>query len=522
MRIANVILTLVSFLVVFNSEAKACSNVVVSSFSMDYIKVFAQKEKKYIIKENIDLGGRKIVIGDESILVFQGGSLKNGLVIGNNTRIKETKKNIFHNCIIEGTWRLDYSFSSMFDSDIDAILLFKNLSKLSPNIKLYANRKYIINKQNEAIEVRRLEAAAKEKPRLEFHTTNPDVCGILLIGEILVLKNLIICDDYNVLNDVNYGPNNPLIGNTIEVSSKSKIVQSLTIEGCNFTGATSSSFVASSQTINCMVKGCTFSGYMADHGVYCSMKAENFKVENCTINDVTQVSGLFKVRSSNRLRQFCISDVKVHNYNGYLAMVSLLETPNVDIVFEKIKVTKDADNNSVFYGFCLSDETKQLRGKSYNAHCIIVSKCQFEYGYGGNAVIYPGAGERVCAIEIKYEFVNAKELNFGGGYSDRITVNNSEFESFCGDKGIHLFTKELVMKKCNLSNNKPSSCLFLVNYDNELMHYIKLQDVKIDADTDTIISIIEGEQVGLRLKGCIFTKPPRDIYRAPKGCHILL
>ena len=45
---------------------------------MDYQRVFASKNTFYVIKQDLDLGGRTIRIGEGSTLVFKGGSLANG------------------------------------------------------------------------------------------------------------------------------------------------------------------------------------------------------------------------------------------------------------------------------------------------------------------------------------------------------------------------------------------------------------------------------------------------------------
>lgn len=68
---------------------------VVVSQSDDLVSVFAKKNTKFIIKEDIDLGGRKVTIGDGGVLVFRGGSLANGTVVGNLTHVKAGNYEIF-------------------------------------------------------------------------------------------------------------------------------------------------------------------------------------------------------------------------------------------------------------------------------------------------------------------------------------------------------------------------------------------------------------------------------------------
>lgn len=231
-----------------------------------------------VIKKEIDLNKRTVKIAAENTLIFKGGSLKNGTVVGTKTKLGRTENNIFHNCEIKGEWVIECANSMMFDKDVNTMTLLENMSCLSPNLKLSANRSYDINAQGETIKVERLEGDGKEKPKLAFHTTNPNIDGIVISGNNVTLRNLAVIDDYDVKNDVIYGSNTPTIGNTIAVKGPNNIVEKLTIDDCDFSGGTSSSWVASSQTRNCLVKNCTFSGNMADHGVYCSMKAEIFKV----------------------------------------------------------------------------------------------------------------------------------------------------------------------------------------------------------------------------------------------------
>lgn len=66
-----------------------------------------QENSVYKITENFDLQGREISLPFNCTLIFDGGSLKNGIVVGNNTTIKYSKPFIgdslsINNCKIEG------------------------------------------------------------------------------------------------------------------------------------------------------------------------------------------------------------------------------------------------------------------------------------------------------------------------------------------------------------------------------------------------------------------------------------
>lgn len=70
---------------------------------------------EYFIQYDYDLCGGKVTLPANASLVFMGGSIKNGTLIGNNTRIQAKKGVcIFDNITIQGTWNVDTAYSSWF------------------------------------------------------------------------------------------------------------------------------------------------------------------------------------------------------------------------------------------------------------------------------------------------------------------------------------------------------------------------------------------------------------------------
>lgn len=502
-------------------SAHACRRVVVRQ-GEDLVKVFVKPNKEYVIKNDIDLGGKKVIIGKGCTLVFKGGSLSNGTIVGNNTKINDTHNNIFRNCRIGGVWKVKCAFSTMFDNNIDAATLLRNLSCLSSRINLSANRNYYINENEIELDVETIEAASNSKPLVRFHTTNPDKDGLKIFGKNIVLRNIRFVDDYDEKNDAKYGINKHTIGNMIAVRSRDKSVSSLTVEGCDFSGGTSSSYVASSQTKNCLVKDCSFSGYIGDHAVYCSMVVENFVVKDCLVKNVVHTRGLFKIRSSDNAKGFTIQNLNVRNLNGYLANVSLLATPNCELLFDRIKVSKDNRDTSVFYGFCINDETKSISGKGYNANCIMIKNCEFGYGYSGAPVIYNGAGVKVRVKTIQFDNTTAIGSNFSGGNSDRMIVRNCNFSNCCGKNGIVLHARHVEIEgtKIDCGSETVQKCLFLVNYNKEPVETIKINDVVIDANTSQLFRIVKGDHVKVYMYNSEVNTSIRSVFQSPKNCVI--
>ncbi len=526
MTLRKLVSILVATLALFGIDAQsayACKRVVVRQGD-DLVKVFSGPRTKYVIKDNIDLKGKKVKIGERCTLLFQGGCLSNGTIEGTDTKINDTHNNIFKNCRIGGMWKVKCASSLMFDNNLDAGVLLRNLACLSPHLKLHANRTYYINENEIELDVETIEAASTEKPLLRFHTSNPDKEGLKIFGKNIVLRNIKFMDDYDEKNDAKYGTNKHTIGNMIAVRSRDKSVSSLTVEGCDFSGGTSSSYVASSQTKNCLVKDCSFSGYIGDHAVYCSMVVENFVVKDCLVKNVVHTRGLFKIRSSDNAKVFTIQNLNVRNLNGYLANVSLLATSNCELLFDRIKVSKDNRDTSVFYGFCINDETKSISGKGYNANCIMINNCEFEYGYNGNPVVYHGAGQMVRVKAIRYINTHTINSNFAGGYTDCLLVDRCVFDECCGKKGMALYAKHVTINhsKITVKNGAMANCLFLINYNQELLENITMTNLIIDANVANMINVVKDGRVNVSITNCKITSVRQSVIKATTNGAIVL
>ena len=84
---------------------------------------------RYIINSDIDLQGKIMQIPDGCTLVFKKGIIKNGTIIGQNTKIRYNG-NCFENIDIKGSWIVPVIKSSMFrdfsGKDIQSIANLQN------------------------------------------------------------------------------------------------------------------------------------------------------------------------------------------------------------------------------------------------------------------------------------------------------------------------------------------------------------------------------------------------------------
>lgn len=92
----NILLIILSFVVSFTCASSMYGRTkVVVRQDMDLVAVFSGRNTKYIIKEDINLKGKRVAVGEGSVLVFKGGSLSNGTVYGINTCVKAKNYEIF-------------------------------------------------------------------------------------------------------------------------------------------------------------------------------------------------------------------------------------------------------------------------------------------------------------------------------------------------------------------------------------------------------------------------------------------
>lgn len=70
-KLLTVLLLCVAALTLATGEAYAYRKVTVRQ-GMDLVKVFAGKETKFVIKEDIDLGGKTVKMGEGCMLAFKG------------------------------------------------------------------------------------------------------------------------------------------------------------------------------------------------------------------------------------------------------------------------------------------------------------------------------------------------------------------------------------------------------------------------------------------------------------------
>lgn len=71
----------------------------------------------YEVRYDFDLGGNDFGMPTHCSLLFNGGKLSNGTIIGDSTSISAKRYHIFDNVAIEGSWAVEYVYSEWFGLD---------------------------------------------------------------------------------------------------------------------------------------------------------------------------------------------------------------------------------------------------------------------------------------------------------------------------------------------------------------------------------------------------------------------
>lgn len=100
-------------------ENNAYHTVTLSSAKSAYQQLDSKKEGRanttYVIQSDFDLEGKTINMPENCVLRFEGGVLRNGAVVGDNTNIEAPPRQLFATSMtLKGTWCIDQAFVEWF------------------------------------------------------------------------------------------------------------------------------------------------------------------------------------------------------------------------------------------------------------------------------------------------------------------------------------------------------------------------------------------------------------------------
>lgn len=108
---------------------------------------------RFIIDEAVDLRGNRIVLGQNCILEFRNGTIRNGEIVGNGTCIESQTRQIFENIKLKGTFNIDYAKPEWFGAIGDGVAddtapimdAINNLYSLGGGILQFSIKDYAIS-----------------------------------------------------------------------------------------------------------------------------------------------------------------------------------------------------------------------------------------------------------------------------------------------------------------------------------------------------------------------------------------
>ena len=406
MKLVKYISLCILFLMtVFTSKAFGCSKVVVKQ-GMDFQKAFAAKNTKYIIRQDINLGGRTIKIGDGSVLVFQGGSLANGTLVGNKTKVKADDYEIFRHgrrafrgytlngsykyaiktvnaIIIEGTWNNTqcggkWTGMDEFTQNDCAGLAINNFIRLhgrGSEVTFPQNGEYYIYEQIvcsgysidfnnsviKSIDFSQVEDNAITIPAGTQPKPLKSLYGLIdFNGDNAFIKNLTIDGRASQRNEV------PSLGTECLISMASnKNCQLQNIQIVDAVGCGICTYTISNCTFdNVTIRGC------GEHGIYTHAYDGNLKFNNCHFVNCGQNPTLYKQRGQSACVKFSGSRDK-----GFVTLKDL-KAYFADCTFESSSKTPVA----TFYSDIPYAEFLRCRWKGVQGYSIVAPQLAEQTG----------------------------------------------------------------------------------------------------------------------------------------------
>ena len=261
--------------------------------------------REVIINKDVDLRGNVLPLPKGVTLNFKGGVLKNGVIIGNDTKIK-CKKQAFDHIEIKGSWNVAKIYSTWF-KDLSYVNALKNVIALTnPKVK----NKVEISRGNYLLQVNKSGQSGL------LITDNTE---LIFKGTIRLLPNSFT--NYYIIN---------VTGNNVKIAGAGTIYG----DKHTHTGTTGEwgMGINLKKATNVSISGLTIKDCWGDC-IYIGTKSENVLVENCTL-DHGRRQGV-SVTSGNLIT---LQNLKITNVGGTKPGFGIDIEPNKNEVADKVLI----------------------------------------------------------------------------------------------------------------------------------------------------------------------------------------
>ena len=349
----------------------------VSEDTISYGPVFGEPAQGVlVVKEDVDLMNLKCCLPKSVTLSFQGGVIKNGTLVGNETKI-DCHGACFERVRILGTWDVPEISTSMF-KDLDYDNSLKDVVALaSPKVK----NRIVIEKGNYQVSA----------------ANNRDVCipvcgntELIIEGTIRLVPNDF--ENYEIIQ---------VKGNEVEIKGGGTIIG----DKHNHTGETGEwgMGIDLKRARNVSISGLTIKDCWGDC-IYVGGKSTNVIIENCLLDN-----GRRQGVSITSADDVTIRECKITNVEGTAPEYAIDVEPNKGNVVDHVTIdrvtvrdckggflvlgnAKDARVGNVSISRCDVSADRKIALKIYKCDTVIIENCKIKQGVGSRVLVCKNVG----------------------------------------------------------------------------------------------------------------------------------
>lgn len=298
---------------------------------------------RYIVSDIVDLQGKKLDLPKSVTLVFNGGSIRNGCVIGNDTKIECSYYPIFSNVRIEGSWLVTEISTSMF-ATLDYVNSLRDVMALSNPL---VNNIILIEKGEYKVDVKK----------------NKEVC-------LPVCSNTTLIIDGTILLQPNAFPRYDIMrvnGENITISGSGAIIgDKHTHKGTDGQWGMGIRFHGAK---NASVTGLSIRDCWGDC-IYVGGNSKNVKILQCNL-DHGRRQGISVTKANNVLIREC----RISNVGGQNPEYAIDLEPNQGDTVDNVMI-ENVEIVDCKGGILSTKGNKDGRGKGSYIGSVVVKKCK--------------------------------------------------------------------------------------------------------------------------------------------------
>ena len=433
-------------------------------------------EKAYYTEANA------VVIPENCVLKFEGGSLNNGAIIGNATQIIAQDDVIFTGIIIDGTWNVPEIKSSWFGDcrNNNVVKQLINLSSDTIHNRIYIGEgEYYVSAYESDPLILQLKSNTELNiaGTIQLNANSLDACTIIGVyhkTNVVIKGGSIIGDRDTHLTEIE-GQG----GAGIEVkSSRLVTISDIRISSCYgdcvYVGNTSSALIPNTDVIlkNLILDNSSRQGISVTHG-------ENIKILHCKITNVRGVNPQAGIDVEPNTNLYC-KQITIENcFIDCASGIHLYASPVNNPLLETITVRNNEVITRGKYPFSIR-----------NAHNVLVEnntfKCMGTPMEGVENAVYIRNSSNFSSFSNRY-FIEDEGIGEGHYIYSLFaqTTNNSVFinDVFEGNKDLYLGASPLKISKCVVDGN-----VHILRSDTELQYSTFNGKILLDRDTAKIRS----------------------------------